>query len=165
MQIRQIKAADANKFRKLVQQVEAESDYMLYEAGERAINVEQQHAMIESITEQPNAAIFLAEEETELVGYLIAVGGKTKRTRHSVYLVIGILAGFRGRGVGTLLFQTMEAWAEEQGIHRLELTVAVPNEGGLGLYKKSGFEIEGVKRNSLYINQRYVDEYFMAKLL
>ena len=80
MQIRQIKAADANKFRKLVQQVEAESDYMLYEAGERAINVEQQQAMIESITEQPNAAIFLAEEETELVGYLIAVGGKTKRT-------------------------------------------------------------------------------------
>ena len=79
--------------------------------------------------------------------------------------MIGILAGFRGRGVGTLLFQTMEAWAEEQGIHRLELTVAVPNEGGLGLYKKSGFEIEGVKRNSLYINQCYVDEYFMAKLL
>jgi RimJ/RimL family protein N-acetyltransferase len=41
----------------------------------------------------------------------------------------------------------------------------VYNEAALALYRKMGFEIEGKKRHSLLINNTYVDEYWMAKLL
>jgi RimJ/RimL family protein N-acetyltransferase len=50
-------------------------------------------------------------------------------------------------------------------IHRLELTVVTENQAGLQLYKKMGFEIEGTKRQSLYIDGKFVDEYYMSKLV
>lgn len=92
-------------------------------------------------------------------------GGEFRRNKHSVYVVIGILAAFTGRGIGTLLFQAMEGWARAKHIHRLELTVMVHNHAALALYQKMGFKIEGTKRDSLLVDGAYVDEYYMAKLL
>lgn len=45
------------------------------------------------------------------------------------------------------------------------MTVMTHNEVGIALYRKRGFEIEGVKRDSIYIEGQYRDEYYMAKLL
>ena len=70
----------------------------------------------------------------------------------------------RGIGVGTKLFNELDSWATANNIHRLELTVASKNKAGLSLYKKAGFEIEGTKRQSLIIDGKYMDEYYMAKL-
>lgn len=52
----------------------------------------------------------------------------------------------------------------DNGVHRLELTVMENNESGVALYKKMGFDIEGMKRDSLYDGQ-YINEYYMSKLL
>ncbi|WP_277674608.1 GNAT family N-acetyltransferase, partial [Piscibacillus halophilus] len=59
----------------------------------------------------------------------------------------------------------MEEWAIKVQLHRLELTVIVENKAAVNLYKKMGFEIEGVKKDSLKLGERYVDEYYMAKLI
>jgi RimJ/RimL family protein N-acetyltransferase len=59
----------------------------------------------------------------------------------------------------------LEEWANIQNIHRLELTVMTHNIAGIALYKKMGFEIEGIKRDSLLIDGKYVDEFYMSKLL
>ncbi|KHF26789.1 putative acetyltransferase YhhY [Anoxybacillus sp. BCO1] len=64
-----------------------------------------------------------------------------------------------------MLLTELERWAREKGVHRLELTVVIDNAPAISLYQKMGFEQEGVKRHSLNINGRYVDEYCMAKLL
>lgn len=53
----------------------------------------------------------------------------------------------------------------ENRIVRLELTVLCTNKIALNLYKKSGFEIEGTKRKSMYIDGEYVDEYYMSKII
>jgi RimJ/RimL family protein N-acetyltransferase len=39
------------------------------------------------------------------------------------------------------------------------------NEAGLALYKKMGFKIEGTKKDSLFVDGVYIDEYYMSKLL
>src|SRR5690625_689198 len=98
MKIRQINTADAEKFIQLVQQVERETTYMLFEPGERAISVEQQRQRIKAIEQKEGSAIFLAEKEHHLAGYLMAIGGGARRNRHAAYLVIGILADYRGKG-------------------------------------------------------------------
>jgi len=59
----------------------------------------------------------------------------------------------------------LERWAKKNNLHRLELTVMAHNEAALALYKKMGFEIEGRKKHTLFINGSFVDEYCMAKLL
>ncbi len=165
MIIRQITTHDAEEFVKLIQQVEKESDFLLWEPGERTMTPEQQRKRIESMIEEPNSTIFVAEIDKKFVGYLVVIGGRAKRNKHSCYLVIGILKEFRGKGIGTKLFEELERWAHERNIHRLELTVVAQNEAALALYTKMGFKMEGIKKHSLLINDEYVDEYYMSKLL
>ena len=165
MSIREIKLDDAERLVNLIKKVESKSQYMLFESGERNISPEQQLKRIEVMKKEGNSTIFVAEENGVLIGYLFAMGGIAKRNRHSVYLVIGILSEYRGLGVGTKLFLHLEDWAREHSVHRLELSVVTRNEAGLQLYKKMGFDIEGTKRHSLFIDGEFVDEYYMSKLL
>lgn len=165
MRIRQVTPEDTGKFIELVKRVDAESDYMLMEPGEREITLDEQRQRLEKIEQDTHSTILVAQnKENELVGYLAAFGGNAKRTRHSVYLVIGITENFRGKGLGTKLFQMIEKWAKERGILRMELTVVCKNHSAVALYKKMGFEIEGTKRASLLINGIGHDEYMMSKL-
>jgi len=165
MLIREVQIDDAKQLAELIVKVESESPFMLFEAGERKVNPEGQRKRIESIRQEENSEIFVAQEDDSLVGYLFAIGGQANRTKFSAYIVIGILNQYRGQGLGTQLFQQVEEWAGKLNIRRLELTVITHNIAGLGLYKKMGFEIEGTKRNSLFIDGDFVDEYYMSKLL
>jgi RimJ/RimL family protein N-acetyltransferase len=79
--------------------------------------------------------------------------------------VVGIRESHTGQGIGTAFFERLDSWARAHGIHRLELTVMVHNQRGVGLYQKMGFEIEGVKKDSLRVDGIYVDEYSMGKIL
>ncbi|WP_377889937.1 GNAT family N-acetyltransferase [Alkalihalobacillus sp. R86527] len=165
MKIREIQVAEADAFSSLRKRVDAESQFMLFEAGERKVDAVEEKKKLESMLKSETTTIFVAEQDGELVGYLVAVGSDAKKKRHAVYLVIGILQDYQGIGVGTSLFNALEEWVNERNIHRLELNVATRNEGGLALYKKFGFEVEGLKRQSMLIDDEYVDEYYMAKLL
>ncbi|WP_223589270.1 GNAT family N-acetyltransferase [Neobacillus bataviensis] len=166
MFIREARPEDAENLLKLIKQVEAESDFMLMDAGERKTSPEQQRKRLEQMRSENNSAILVAEQEDgKLAGYLIAIGGSVKRNRHTAYLVIGVLKKYRGRGIGTKLFQRVEEWALTHKISRLELTVVTENLAGVTLYKKRGFEIEGTKRNSLFIHGKYFDEYYMSRIL
>jgi RimJ/RimL family protein N-acetyltransferase len=165
MVIREIHTEDAEELMNLIKEVETHSEFMLMEPGERQTSEEQQRRMIERIQKQESAVILGAENDGRLIGYMMAIGGSARRTRHSAYLVIAILKDFRGQGVGTSLFQTVEKWADKHRISRLELTAVTQNTAGIALYQKSGFEIEGTKRNSLIINGEFHDEYYMSKLL
>lgn len=164
MELRHISGKDAEAFVKLIKDVENDAQYMLYEPGERKMLAEEQRERINKMKHQ-QSTIIVAEESGNLIGYLIAISGQAKRNSHSAYLIIGIKKENRGRGVGTKLFREAEDWAFENKIHRLELTVATRNEAGLALYKKAGFEVEGLKRQSLQIDDEFVDEYYMSRLL
>lgn len=163
--IREAETSDASKLAKVIQQVEASSEYMLWGAGEREFHAKKQLKMIEDLKNDHNSTILVADNGDELAGYLIVIGGKAKRNQHSAYLVIGILKDFRGQGIGTMLFNELEKWAAIHYVSRLELTVVTKNKGALSLYQKQGFDIEGTKKNSLRIDGEFVDEYYMAKIL
>lgn len=165
MLIREIELDDAESFVNLIKKVESESKFMLFESGERRISPEEQVKRIEVMRKSENSTIFIAEEDHQLIGYLIAIGGNANRNKHSVYLVIGVLAKYRGLGVGTQLFEQLVKWATEHNVYRLELTVVTSNEAGISFYKKMGFDIEGTKRHSLYIDGNFVDEYYMSKFI
>jgi RimJ/RimL family protein N-acetyltransferase len=165
MNIRPVKIKDAEELLHLIKNVENQSEFMLMEPGERQMTLEKQITMIERFESQENAVILTAEKDDIMIGYLFALGGSVKRTRHSAYLAVGILKDFRGQGAGTSLFEAVEEWAEKHGISRLELTAVTSNTHGIALYKKRGFEVEGTKRNSLNINGDFHNEYYMSKLL
>jgi RimJ/RimL family protein N-acetyltransferase len=165
LEVREIHEGDAEAFLDLLTRIDAETEFMLLEAGERTTTIAEQRERIKDILSKKNQTILVASRAGQLVGYLAAIGGEFTRIRHRAYLVVGVLHAFIGRQVGTRLFTALESWARLHGIERLELTVRTDNERGAGLYRKMGFEIEGLKRRSMKVKGTYVDEYYMAKVL
>ena len=165
IKVRQIKAEDAEKYMKLYSKLDEETNFRLYEPGERNISLDEQAAEIESMINDGNSAIIVAEDGEEPVGYLSAFGRSQNRVRHIVTIGIAILQSHVGMGIGTMLFKEMEAWARKHNKHRLELTVMENNPSAYGLYRKMGFEVEGTKKDSLFIDGKYINDIYMSKLI
>ncbi|HUT52226.1 MAG TPA: GNAT family protein [bacterium] len=165
MKIRGIMESDAAAFLELCIRVEAESEHMLIRPGERSATVGQQRARIAEIVACDNSIILVAEDGGELAGYAAAVGGPYRRNRHTAHLVIGIREAHCGQGLGTRFFAELEAWARRQGLRRLELEVTVTNAPAIALYQKSGFTVEGTRKDAVCVEGEYVDELYMAKIL
>ncbi len=163
--IRKICADDAEGFHRLRLHLDCEAEFLLIEKGERKSTVEDTRMSIEKTRISENEEIFVAEFEGEIVGYLSIKAGDYRRNRHSGYIVIAIMEKCTGMGIGKLLFEEMESWAFEKGLHRLELGVMAPNIRGKTLYEKKGFQVEGVKKDMFLVNGKYVDEIIMAKLI
>lgn len=164
MLIRKLEVQDAQNYLEFNEQLFAESDFLLFEAGERQTTLEEQEARIKAISQSGHSVIFVAEEQDRIVGHVAAFGNSNNRSKHSAYVVIGILQEVANQGLGTKLLQKVDQWAKERELHRLELTVMTHNLRAIGLYKKLGFKIEGTKKDSLFVNGRYVNEYYMGKL-
>lgn len=163
--IREIEIEDASSFLQLSKQLDEETKFMLYEPGERKTTAEQQEKMIHRFIENEYATIFVAVEDERIVGFILVNGNNIQRKRHVATIVIGILQEYNGPGIGTRLFKEVEKWAKLHDVWRLELTVMAHNTRAQALYKKAGFEKEGVKKAALIIDGKGIDEYEMAKLL
>lgn len=163
--IRKIRLDDAEKYLALFKQLDEETIFRLYEPGEREITLDMQKENIREVLGNDKSLLLVAEDEGELVGYLMAAGRNIRRIAHCVHISIGILQSHTGKGIGTRMFEELEMWAGQNRIHRLELTVMENNVLGRKLYKKMGFELEGIKRHSLYVDGEYIDDIYMSKLI
>jgi ribosomal protein S18 acetylase RimI-like enzyme len=106
---------------------------------------------------------FVALNAGIVVGWCDVIPNRTRIVHaHCGTLGIGLLPEFRGKGVGSkLMQQTIEA-GFEFGLTRIELTVRENNANAIGLYKKMGFEIEGLHKNAVRVDGQYENLYSMA---
>lgn len=165
VRVREITLQDAAAFQELCLALDQETDFMMLEPGERPADLSWQESRIQRWLAEANETVLVCAQGSELAGFVGVVGGGYRRNRHSAYLVIGVRQKYAGRGFGAQLLSAAEDWARRQGLHRLELTVMTHNQRAVALYRKMGFEIEGVRQDALRVNGRYVDEYAMSKLL
>lgn len=158
---------DINAFWTFLNLLDTQTSHMMYEPNERAASSTLSVLKNDLLANVVNGAdhICLALDNGNIIGYIHAERGRFNRTRHTAYIVAGILKTHRGQGIGTALFERIDRWARENRITRLELTVECSNEAAKRLYEKSGFAVEGTRRCSMCVNGQYVDEYYMAKLL
>ena len=164
MIIRLATPLDANEILMVMNDAE-NSGFMLANPGERKLKPEAIKNIISNVNSAMKSGFFVAEEEGLLLGYLIVRGESMERTTHRASIVIGVHSNSRGKGVGSALFNHIFNWAKQNELHRLELTVIKSNEHAFGLYKKMGFEVEGIRKNALYIDGKYVNEIYMGKML
>ncbi|GAB4416140.1 MAG: GNAT family N-acetyltransferase [Bacteroidia bacterium] len=165
MNLRPIHITDAEAYLDLLHQLDASSAYTLVEPGERLTAIREQMDEIRSIEASPNQCLLIVEDGDLLVAWIGAFGSSYRRIRHTVSIGIGVIAAYQRRGIGTWLFEELEAWAWKRDISRLELLVAAENKPAISLYRKMGFQIEGTKRESYRLDARLIDEYLMSKLL
>ncbi len=75
-----------------------------------------------------------------------------------------IIWGFQGELLFLGLMTTALKKAKSKGLTRIELTVREHNLSAIALYKKLGFEQEGVHKNGVCIDGKYENHIFMALL-
>lgn len=162
VQIRELRTKDCRAYLELLQQLEEESSFLLYEPGERAQKLESQLEHWRRFLEDERKVVFLAEAEEKLIGYLLLAGNDLLRQGHVAQLVAGVLSTYQRKGVGSKLMQQGKQWSTTKDIRRLEVTVASQNTAAIGFYLHHDFVFEGIRKQSLLINGRWHNELYMS---
>jgi ribosomal protein S18 acetylase RimI-like enzyme len=84
--------------------------------------------------------------------------------RHSAVLGMGIIAAYRGQGIGSRMLAATLELALARGIRRAELNVRSDNAPAIALYRRFGFVEEGTCRNYMCVDGVDYDALLMARL-
>ncbi|MBR1121682.1 GNAT family N-acetyltransferase [Bradyrhizobium lablabi] len=101
----------------------------------------------------------------EVVGWCDVTRKARPIYAHSGVLGIALLPEFRSRRIGRQLLDRTLVAARTFGFHRIELTVRENNKNAIELYKKAGFEIEGLLRDAVQIDGAFENVVLMATLM
>lgn len=107
--------------------------------------------------------IYLAETK-ELIGYAGIVNISRINQSGEYFILLGEKR-YWGQGIGTSVTRQVVTRAfQELGLHRVMLTVSVPNQGGVKAYLKAGFQLEGRLRQACYRQHAFHDKLLMSVL-
>lgn len=105
---------------------------------------------------------FVAVAEGRVVGWCDIRREARDAQAHGGVLGMGIVDGYRDRGLGRrLIGATLEA-ARAAGFHRVELDAHGDNLRAIALYEKVGFVHEGIARDAVRLDGRFIDSVRMA---
>ena len=100
---------------------------------------------------------FFALDGDRVVGWADVIPYSMPTIRHRANLGMGVLPGYRRRGLGRQLLEATLGEAQLKGILRIELEVRMDNANAIRLYEKCGFEHECVKRGAMKFDDRFYD--------
>jgi ribosomal protein S18 acetylase RimI-like enzyme len=108
---------------------------------------------------------YVAVVDGRVVGWCDVLPVPRPACAHCGVLGIGIIAAYRGKGIGAALMRAAIDASRAFGLTRVELTVREHNTNAVALYVKMGFEVEGLKRNAVRIEGNYENYICMGLLL
>lgn len=109
--------------------------------------------------------VFVATVEEDVVGWVHLDLPEAEKLRHTAVLTVGVLAEYRGKGIGDTLLARGVEWAGEHGFERLYNSVPASNERAIAFLEERGWETEAVRADHYKIDGEYVDEVMMARVL
>jgi putative acetyltransferase len=115
--------------------------------------------------ESSDVVALVAEVDGLLVGQISLHMEPNPRRKHVAGIGMGVRDDWAGKGVGSALMAAALDLADNWlNLHRIELTVFVDNDAALALYRKFGFEQEGLARGYAFRQGEYVDALYMARI-
>ncbi|MCU5745356.1 GNAT family N-acetyltransferase [Staphylococcus sp. SQ8-PEA] len=160
MRIERISPDETKNLYHCMKQIDSESQFMLYTPDERDYKEDSLRDRIKH-----NFYIGLKTDDGDIKGYSLVHISSISKIKHIGYIVTGIEQAYHHKGYATQMFDEIIKWSKRKGLRRLELTVLTHNNPAIKLYEKIGFKIEGIKRQSIYMDGLYHDELYMALLL
>lgn len=118
---------------------------------------------VRGVQRDANVLVLVAEDEHGIVGRLSIARDRSPLSRHIAEFGLMVAARARRQGVASAMIAEAIEWARGLGIARLELTVFPHNAPAIALYRKLGFEEEGLLRRRYLIDGRYLDAMLMGR--
>jgi ribosomal protein S18 acetylase RimI-like enzyme len=111
--------------------------------------------------------VLVAERDGVVVGWAKIEHPTPFASSDHVWTITGLAVdpAAEGGGVGRALVEALADEARSRGARRLTLRVFAPNERARRLYKRCGFEVEGVLRGEFRAGDEYIDDVLMALTL
>jgi len=106
----------------------------------------------------------VAVADGEVIGWCDLRPKAAPTLRHTAVLGMGIVAAYRGQGIGSRLLATALELALARAIRRSELIVRSDNAPAIALYRRFGFVDEGICRNYMCVDGVEYDALLMARL-
>ncbi|MEN0002911.1 MAG: GNAT family protein [Bacteroidota bacterium] len=157
---------DAGMMLQHVHKVGSETDFLTFGAGEFDKTEAEEAQIVQNHLDADNQIFMLAFIEEELVGMMNVHARSRKRLRHVGEFGISVARAHWGKGIGQHMILAMIAWAKASGvIRKLNLMVNEENKRGIHIYKKLGFEVEGLLRRDFCLNGTFSDTYYMGMLI
>lgn len=142
--IRTAQTEDAGQLSNLRWQIDGETENLDREQGEAFLDKSDFELLIRSDLEKAKHLFLVAVADGKLVGFSRCEGNSLTRLSHKAEFGVGVLKAYWGYGIGKNLLKESMSWCDDNGIRKLTLSVLETNKKAIALYKKSGFEIEGV---------------------
>jgi ribosomal protein S18 acetylase RimI-like enzyme len=155
---------DAKDLSQIRLQIDGETENMDREKGEGFIDIPGFQKIIIDDTLSPRNLFLVAENSNQIVGYSRCEGINLKRYSHKVEFGVCVLKGYWEYGIGKNLLKESITWADSSGFKKMTLNVLETNEKAIKLYKKCGFEIEGVlKKDRIHSDGKYYSTIIMGR--
>lgn len=163
--VRSAIVSDARALSELRLQIDGETEYLDREQGEGFLEESAFVDIITTDTEHRRNLFLVASVDNRLVGFSRCEGSHLRRFSHKIEIGVCVLQDCWGYGIGKNLLKQSLDWADSNGVHKITLNVLETNEKAIHLYKKLGFEIEGLlKKDKLLSDGRFYNTIVMGRL-
>lgn len=154
--IRKANSSDALRVIEYVKKVANESDYLTFSSEEFNMTVDEEKEYIKNINQRNNCLFLIAEVSGKIVGNLNFNGNDRLRISHMGEFGISVVKEYWGKGVGSKLLKYLIEWSKKTKIiKKINLVVREDNQRAIELYKRFGFEKEGIITRYFYLNNKF----------
>ena len=151
---------------KYLDSIAFETDYLSFGPGELSLTSEDEVKIIKNAVKSNNQYFVIAEYEERVIGVLTFSGWIKSRSAHTGELGISVLKEFWGNQIASQMINDFIIWAKNNDkITKIDLRVREDNKKAINLYKKIGFEVEGLIKRAVLINHQYYNLHLMGKLI
>ena len=120
-------------------------------------------AFVRKNIEKRNAQfVALSAADERVIGWCDATPSERPVFAHRATLGMGVLASFRGQGIGRALIDATLTAARSKGAQRIDLEVREDNVPAVALYRAVGFITEGVKVDAYRLDDKFFNLLSMA---
>ncbi|HEX9744915.1 MAG TPA: GNAT family N-acetyltransferase [bacterium] len=158
--------ADARKIVDYLREILLDRQSSIADQDEMVLDVMTEREHLRRILDNPLSTVFVAESDGQIIGFLTCECGRRRKIRHTAEIGMSVHREYRRQGIGTELLRVAESWAKETGrIRKLTLNVFATNGPAINLYRKNGFEYEGLLVDQICLDGLYLDLILMGKHL
>ncbi|MDF2880812.1 MAG: family N-acetyltransferase [Clostridiaceae bacterium] len=155
--------SDAEQLLEYLNKIGGESDFLTFGPGQFGKTVQWEGEFIESTSNKKNALFIIAEINGKIVGNLNFSAGARERTAHTGEFGVSVLKEYWGHRIGEELIKYLIIWSKDSKIIRkINLRARTDNTRGIALYKKLGFQEEGIVIRDFLINGVFYDSLLMG---